>query len=411
MYLASPHLVDHAPINPKTLYSAIGSAQSVKLGLASNPESSSAWVKTVIDPAHAREYSCRGIPDENQDPTLVYYGRDTLTLTPGWLSTGNIFQFTGSGWARTSAAKDIVWNSVYIVQTGLVSRNVIIVAIGDGVVNDVNQVLMARSDVTDATGASPGDTVRLVSQSLTVSWAGKELDRGGIFEAGYVPYVDVQTGSQDQVSVSLDDFSNYATFTSSSDDGVYMIGRFNQYDMYKWWKNVGKLAVSVKSNGGTCAGNEVTEFIAPTAYGAWRPSVVRYVTNAQQDWILRVTYNTVVEVMRPYNQGGTDSAVYDMDSVQDVIAIYDSLDLIFPARYNDFKKVWNWIKSNAPAAVSLTASVLRHFPSAAGVANALNMLVGQAPISFAGGTKSTNKAPSKKSRITGKSLKQLQRHM
>lgn len=45
-------------------------------------DNAGAWVKTLLDPAHSREYGCRGLPDENRDPTLVYNGREDMSFGP-----------------------------------------------------------------------------------------------------------------------------------------------------------------------------------------------------------------------------------------------------------------------------------------------------------------------------------------
>lgn len=363
------------------MYSAIGGAQSVKLGLASNPESSSAWVKTVIDPAHAREYSCRGIPDENQDPTLVYYGRDTLTLNAGFFEalTSTTYALVNGTWTASSGMTNFVFSDVYVVQTGLVTNNVLLIAVGNATRNTATVPVVCYKSITDSTGVGVQDTVRLVAQSLTVGWGGKELNRGGLFEAGYLPFSLTSSSSTDSAMLNLDNFPNYATYNAGSADGCYIIGRFNQYDMYKWWKTQGTLELYLMFEDARVKVPANTEYVSPTSWGGWRPSVVRYTTNGETDWLLRVTYNTVVELMKPYNAGGTDGALYDMASVQDVIAIYDSLDLIFPSKYNDFKKVWNWLKSHAPKALSLAASLLRHFPRTKRVADALDVLVGNTP--------------------------------
>lgn len=371
------------------MYSAIGGAQSVKLGLASNPESSSSWVKTIIDPAHAREYSCRGIPDENQDPTLVYYGRDTLTLTTEYFGslTGSTYIYESGAWTASTAATRHVFSDVYVIQTGLVVNNIVLVAVGTCTKStETRYPVLVYKVITDSTGVGVDDTVRLVAQSLTVGWGGKELNRGGLFEGGYLPFSQTSVDRQSNVTgtLSLDDFPNYATYNAGSADGCYIIGRFNQYDMYKWWKAQGNTQLGLLVNNSFAKVGTALDYVAPVHWGAWRPSVVRYITNGEKDWLLRVTYNTVVELMKPYNAGGTDGALYDMASVQDVIAIYDSMDLIFPSRFNDFKKVWSWIKANGPKAAGVAASLLRHFPRTRKLAMALDILIGRVPYDLAG---------------------------
>lgn len=340
-----------------------------------------------MDPAHAREYSCRGIPDENQDPTLVYYGRDTITLHPSYYSVNTLWCLEGTAWKKIGSATDIKWDTVYVIQTGDILNNIIVVLVGSGTVSSATKSLLSVVIQTGDADVKSGDTARLVAQSLTFSWAGKELNRGGLFESGYVPYSSVKnTDGRQTAYLDLGGMPNYATYTGSSEDGCYIVGAFNQYDMYKWWKTAGSKNLVIKVLGYPVTLTFDSEFVVPSTVGGWRTSVVRYITNGEADWILRLTFNQVVEVLRPYSAGGTDAASYDMASVQDVIAMYDSMDLIFPARFNDFKKVWDWIKSNAPKAIPIAVSVLSHFPQAGSVVAALNCLVGK-PITPLGAQK------------------------
>lgn len=378
----------HAPMNPKMLYEAIGSAKSVKLGLASNPESSSAWVKTLIDPAHAREYGCRGIPDENQQPSLVLCGRDTTTYTPYTLpGNGNSFYYLNDSnvWTQGTAGdiSFIYVSDVYMFQLGI--RNpLMFLYIGWGTYREsscwVLQLVFSNTLVN-----TDNSLARLVAQSSTVSWVGKEIDRAGYFEAGYyLPRAFV--GSDAQLTVNIDDFSNLVSFTSDASEGVYAISTFNDYDIYRYWKGTTNYKAIINVLGSQIVLPQRVEYCAPQGFGGMRPYFVHFSvyssgrdSETNNSWAFRVTTNQVVERLCPYSSGGSDAAIYDRMSVEDMIALYDSFDLLFPASYNDFKKVWNYIKRNGPKALSFVVSVMRHFPNdtVKTVGDAIDMLVNQ----------------------------------
>lgn len=371
--------------------SAIGSAKSVKLGLASNPESSSNWVKTLIDPAHAREYGCRGIPDENQQPTLVLNGRETYTYTSDFnTGTGSTQYFIKSGttWTRlTDGIYQAHWNELYIVMLGLTRAYVTIYkGWGSSTVTGAVNEAMSVNWVDNMTSTS-GNMSRLVAQSATVDWVAQEINRAGYYEAGYLlPKIsDHSTSNYMYCDLRLDDIPNLTTYTGNAEDGCYIVATFNDYDTYRYWKGRKQVQMRVRLDGiDVNVGDVYSEYVNPQGFGGMRPYFIHYVgftTNnsdatALNPWGLRVTTNQVVETMAPYNAGGSDAAVYDRASVEDMISLYDAVDLIFPASYNDWKKVWGWIKSNSARLPSFAASVMRHFPQTRSLGNALGALIG-----------------------------------
>lgn len=74
------------PVNPGAKGSKYLPAANVRVN-----DMSSAWYKTVLNPAHVRSYGCKGIPDENRNPTSVLDERKDITIssfdsgTPTWV--------------------------------------------------------------------------------------------------------------------------------------------------------------------------------------------------------------------------------------------------------------------------------------------------------------------------------------
>lgn len=373
-------------MNPKTLFSAIGSAKSVKLGLASNPESSSAWVKTLVDPAHAREYGCRGIPDENQQPTLVLCGRQTYTinLNSFYTSDNRVMYWDSSQqkWlpkATSAILSNLRLETVFIIQ-GEILQHTYLLASGFGDLSGVGTgeyLLIYRP--LGALVSLQARNARLIAQSYTVEWIGKEIDKSGYIEAGYT-YAEKGVNYP---TVNLDNLGELVSYTSDSDKGVYITSMFNNYDEYRWWKATTARTPTFYFNGGEAQTVSYSDYNDPLSRGAMRKAFVTYRAlvdgegNLDTTWVFRLTVNQVVEKFASYSEGGSDAALYDKASVEDMINLYDSMDLIFPASYNDFKKVWSWIKQNAPKAVGFAGSVMRHFPQTAGIGAALNALVGE----------------------------------
>lgn len=385
-------------MNPKTLSQAISSAQSVKLGLASNPESSSAWVKTLIDPAHAREYGCRGIPDENQQPTLVLNGRVTSTYYSGNLVGGGLTRYviynlsTGS-WMTTNTAYKTQWSSATFLMLPGVARPLYVLYYGTAAItSDGNASEAFAVNYIGEMVETKDRQSRVVAESATLSWIAQELNRGGYVEAGYWLPRTVLDGDTTKVYIDYEELTNLVTYTGTSDDGCYIVSSFNDYDMYRYWKGKRDVQVYLNYKGYQSAlDNPFSDDMAPQGYGGMRPFFITYHAFdaaggagafESNPWGLRLTMNQVVETMCPYKEGGSDSAVYDHASVEDMIALYDSMDLIFPARYNDWKKVWSWIKQNASKAPSLAASVMRHFPTTRALGDALAVLVGDLPRNY-----------------------------
>ena len=368
-WACNPH---HVPIpatsNQHSLISAIGSAKSVKLGLASSPDASSAWFKTVVDPAHAREYGCRGIPDENHEPSLVLQFRKTDMLRSGTIGGTNS---SGSGVEISKITE------VYVIQVfGLVSTNVITVIRGTNEGGDEGMSVRSVDVSNSAWKDVKWPQARAISNSLTVDWIGTELNRGGFFEAAYLPmsYVDTTPrGASGYYSYGIDlsSFGTYTSYTASSDAGVYVVGAINSYDQYKWWRS------------GQASYNTVLNITGPSG-GVWpisvpvggdmsldpfgmgtRVSVVRYIPPSDtSEFVIRYTANAAVEVTASPARGGSDGASYDPAAIEMYRTLADQMVLIFPASYNDLGTLWTSLKNLIPKIPTVMKALTGFIPGA-----------------------------------------------
>lgn len=354
-----------ATSNSSGLVNAIGSAKSVKLGLASSPDASSAWFKTVVDPAHAREYGCRGIPDENHEPTLVLQFRETNIVRSG--------TFTGT----TSSGASFTFTEirdVYLIQVfGSITSNVWEVVRG---VNEAGAEVIYTGALDISNGA--WSTVnwpqaRSISNSLTVDWIGTELNRGGYFEAAYLP-LEQSVGSSSSgtvysYAIDLSKFGTYTSYTASSDQGAYIVGAINSYDQYRWWRSgsAPKTSLSIKGpNGGTwLIKPDETRDLSMEPYGVGtRVSVVRFVPpSSTSEFVIRHTANLAVEVMASPARGGSDGASYDPSAVEMYRTLVDQMTLIFPASYNDLGTLWAGLKGLIPKIPSVMRALTGFVPN------------------------------------------------
>lgn len=361
---------------------AIGSARSVKLGLASSPEASSAWFKTVVDPAHAREYGCRGIPDENREPTLVLQFRDTTSVSAADFKAADAYNISTGAKAKLANVRE-----VYIIACPWsVVNNLVLAARGTSSDGSTEVIAFITPPTVDRPWASTTfEQARPISTSVTVDWIGTELYRGGYFEAGYLPTQKSGSG----VGVDVTKLSNYVTYTNTAEAGVYAVGQINQYDQYRWWRN----AKNNTSPTGLFIGSSwfglglqatPTDLDADPYSSGWRAPVVRYMPISEEHWVLRITAAQAVEVMAAPEAGGTDGADYDPGTVQGYIAFCDQYDLIFPAEYNDAGALMALIGKVLPRAWNAMKYIFGSVPGfKAGAALVKNWLQGGNNMAYA----------------------------
>lgn len=378
-------VVKHHSTMPRRIVNDINVAQNVQKGLQASAYTSSAWFKTMVDPAHARDYSCKGIPDENQQPSLCYYGRDTISVSASYPITKRYL------WNQSTREFDEVnggvfssIHSVTIMQTGLITRPYLLIFYGTASSGELTNVptyafewISGLVETSDSTMLRPA---RLIASSVTADFIGAELNRGGYYESGYAINSAIDMAGTNTLNLTFNNLANLVTNTNSAQDGVYAVSKFNNYEQYKTWKNkVSKLSafMTVSPYAGSTTDErqlaiytggwaEYSEYFLPYPTGDFTPLFITYYTNSEvtgtSDWILRFTVNEVVEIMTPYRMGGTDAALYDPATVEDLRHLYDDYDLIFPARYNDLKMIMAWLMRNIRNLPSFFSSLRRHFP-------------------------------------------------
>lgn len=417
---------------------------------------SSAWYKSVLDPAHAREYGCVGIPDENKDPSVVVCRRRDGTISPGWFVGQRCLAYLPADATISSPAQVITYAWVVSSIEGATSitrvnlrqypqGGVVIEAFGEfDVVSarttseinvsidgtsftgaalywkaKVDRVILVTEDafeaaeqsyeamngstnfsnnVKSATNVTQG---RIISSSMTASNVTAMTNRGGYFTAGHCPQQlphpsqsDLDRAGVDESEVSYLDFApnldSYATYSGGPDAGVYVISRpRNVHNMLIWETSddnvtfsippsvlppLEKLFLMVAPNVGGSPRQYATvnrasivkyNFIVVPNHDAtsispsfskdctWNylhQTVVSWDVNwfswfpNTDAWTLRVTRFYNYEKKLSYDEGGTDGARADRNSINLLMAALDHTELVFDHTVNDGKKVRAVIK-------------------------------------------------------------------
>lgn len=314
---------------------AIGAAKSVKLGLASVPESTSSWFKTVMDPAHAREYGCNGVPDEAHCPSLILQDRVTQVLTPNSFARW----YTNSTTPVDGTAVKI--QDVWIIQSQVASDHFIAWARGTFTPSSGGNAQSGYSlaYITNTGPSASAQLARCVAFSATVEYVGIELNRGGYFEACHVPQ-GAQSGDASVLGVryNVPEFTNYVSYTARAEQGVYIVCRMNDMDVATMWGPPRTIKFAVNVNDSIILAGDKTTYW-PNPGSGWMANAVHYVTTNVEDWVLRVTANRTWEVAKSPAEGGRDGVVMDESALKAYLHITDVFDPIYPASFNDLQKV------------------------------------------------------------------------
>lgn len=318
---------------------------------AAVPQNSSAFLRTVLDPAHMIDYGCMGIPDANNNPTLTLMPRTTHTVPTA--GTGFIYHTGKWNLDSNNKAANIVYDTVYLIMTEVVT-NLIVVHTGSCDYNSVpNQPYCLVSTFTDDVEmiTSVDDSaVRLIARGMTISHVGEMQYRGGYFDClgltnnnGYV-----MDGNTVHWSCPLQQAVSEQNFEGSQ--GVYCVLKPNNEANYKQWRNIdtkGEQLWIVPPN----TPNDATDkYIRAGITGlslattpAFAPSVVKFIPPAPwkagtANWSLRVSVYTAYEY-RVVPSMSHNLSTSDPATIATMFALMQHHTPYYPASYNDFKKI------------------------------------------------------------------------
>lgn len=347
--------------------------------------STSAWFKTVLDPAHARDYGCAGIPDENKMPSLICCGRTTITVVPTDVGKASAWVKVSDG-AKVSPTTDPVVNAVTVLSPGSAFGFYVLYYAsysGDDVVtikwSSMPEALAATTDAGKLVEANAViKPTRYVAGSLTADIVGQLMYTGGYFESGYLP--PSARSNSDGFVYPLTGESQWATRTCNYKDGSYIVHRLSNYDWARIWRTEAESHTLwfKHTNGSVNTSNKyITDLADPgnTINNGYDALFVKYYVSGSTNWVLRVTYNAVWESQTPYSSGGTDGAKYDPAAIQAYLTIADSVDFVYPASYNDLKKLIGSIRGALVKAKKPLKAVISTMPYGGAVNAALDLLL------------------------------------
>lgn len=349
------------PLNPGGQNAVITRPRPVVEG------TTSAWVKSLFDPAHARDYGCVGIPDENQNPSNVFCKRKDVNLPSsasglqalaplchalyaGKNATDNeLIRISLSPEFKVNSAATsklyVLTNPVHetaVIYTG--TYGITYKPVGGNATTITASVLlftfMTNQNVTEYAN------VRAISASSTISNITQWNAIGGYFIGGIFPLNlerDAETFSDakpnySEVNWDLN-FESYATYTGEAARGAYAISRprtidglcrFCETDLAYLTIKVGTAEYYLKDTQFAC-------FDLP--YPTWDTSFCVYSPVDSSNWTLRLTMYQNFEVLRSYDEGGQDGATYDRAALNAAMAMMDSQTFVFPADHNDLGTV------------------------------------------------------------------------
>lgn len=311
----------------------------------------------MLDPAHAREHHCRGIPDENRDPTIIANGR-----CDGTIGTSNLWnvknEYIAAAWYYASTWKKMS-NPKVAVKSQVNSFTVYTCAqwgtciIYDGVFQHTegsssttsSKIAMLYRSISFNFNMTEDANIRgarAIGVSHTLSNVTAWANKGGFFTAGHVPLTRYFNDTSEAVELATPvKTDEYATYNADSGAGVYGISRPRSVDMMKIFGEEDQDQVSLGGN--TLVGFPYLKYPAP----AWDVVFTSYEPSSA-DWRIRCTQFYVVEANADYSKGGGDGAAYDRSALDFALAILDKEEFLFPASANDFKqvirRVWETVK-------------------------------------------------------------------
>lgn len=354
--------------------------------------SSNAWLCTLFNPAHARDYGCTGLPDENRNPTNVITGLVNLNIgsdvpISDWNKGDDIWASVGEAepirLSTTASRTSLSFSSITRVDVFLIpSNDGIVHIIGEGTVIPVGET--TSTPVTGAYLAFPvisdannlGQNTRALSASLTMTNTSSWSSIGGYYLGGNMPFAyESESDGVPDVAVNISQIDNYVTYQGESAKGAYIICRPRSIDGISRWSSYDLMGWRVYENDSlgwqNLTGTSSDQGLSGlwSIHPAWDVSFVSYVPSGANPWRQKISVYYNLETERPYNAGGMDGALFDLTTLNYAMGLCDQVTYCYPAEYNDMglllpvlKRAARWgvkaITASMGLPPNLTSSVL-----------------------------------------------------
>lgn len=322
--------------------------------------SSTAYLKTVLDPVHMADYQCIGIPDGTTTYTRMYNQISTYSIPE---VPGDIMANTGAGgaWAKQTLANfdSLTITTYYIVQTEFAAP-LFVFYIGTGTLTGVtgtkDVIGCTQVGDTQISSLAAKSSYRLVAKSMTIDNIGEKMYRGGYFTCMTPPAAFGYTSSSnaDNWILDLDVASTSQVAAYNGDAGVYAVLRPYSPTAMKLWKKFDASEVLKITWKGATFDWTVTMAQANPQNIGWAQSVVAFTppspwtlkasSTTVPNWMLRVTVAQQFEYQVPSAESMTH-AMKDDGVINAVQALMQYHIPYYPASYNDWRKVLGKIRN------------------------------------------------------------------
>lgn len=366
--------------NSMRLNDQIAGHRSVRRGLAAIPNTSSAYLRTVLDPAHLMDYNCVGLPDDNKFPTRVIRNMQTHGFPSSFRPIGT-----------NSLTSDSI-SSVDIWLTDAPGAPLLYVAHG----TQHYVARQAETALTNIVSELKADS-RIIARGLTVSQIGPKAQRGGYFQCmqptTYVTYNS--TSNVNYYTLDQDNAESNPSAVLEGDSGVYCMLTPTQPQWNKAFHHLDDSEDVYVTIGHTSTRVWIGEpgFYSPPDNTPWHWNVIRYIpttpfkigraSTSQADfatdvdtqlWNMRLTVFTSLEYITSKNQS-TDATMSDPAAIAMLYALLEHHICFYPASYNEWRKVLGAVKETYKRYKPLIDVASGYIPYGATVKQVLDKLM------------------------------------
>lgn len=367
-------------------------------------ESSKAFFRTMMDPAHMADYDCNGIPDENTRPVLV-----SKTVSTTMMPLTNWVQFISVNGDKVAPGSmdSFEAQKFYIIQDSNSCIRYHLVAYGTGKWTASSAAKKASGWIygfdTDTSligilSTLGAKSYRVVSKGMTVSQVGEKMYRGGYFTGHKLGTQSSLEPASDKYrqGIYLSELEPHTVVSYGSEPGVYSVLPIDTKASYCTWRKLDtqeNVRLVVATNSGSTVTTDVavnaldapmdSDALVSHAIGFVPPSPVilgpglSSITNAGSVHIaLRVSTFVCIERVTSEQQGGTNACVCD-GMVFDVLAGLNEVNSgFYPANYNDWRQVLQKVKQLYRQNHAIVDTVAGALPYGQTVKSVLDALAG-----------------------------------
>jgi len=357
------------------------------------PETSRAFIKSVLDPAHAKEYNPTGVPDSNTRPTLTRNLQYTTVMPT--IPSGQFIYLTTGGTTSTmavSAASGWTVEKYYILQTCDAAIDYIVamrVRISSTSYTGPAWCLMPvenSSTVSFINASTTENSYRVLCKGMTVEQIGQRMYRGGYFtghQLGLTSTLD-DSSNESYRAVSLYDIEDFTVETFNDAQGVYSVLPLVTAANYCKWSHLdanNNLYAVLGSNSSNISSVLCNFMDTPYEQAALATHAVGFVPPMTVDksttsvtFALRLTTFVCIEKLQSATSGGVNVVVSDAAAINLWSAINEINYGFYPGSYNDFKQVLQKIREmylKHHNIVDVAAGVIPYGSTVKGVLDAL----------------------------------------